>query len=97
MDNLVPVYESFNDRAAFISVTNERFGGGLTAADVRAWWQENDGAWTVGHDPESELFQALNAGGLPFTAVLDADGEVTWRHRGLAAEATIREQVAAVV
>lgn len=96
MDNLVPVHREYADRVAFVSVTNERFGGGLTADDVRAWWQDNDGAWTVGHDPESELFRALEAGGLPFTAVFDADGQETYRHRGLASEAAVREQVAAV-
>jgi thiol-disulfide isomerase/thioredoxin len=96
MDNLVPVHREYADRVSFVSVTNERFGGGLTAEDVRAWWQDNDGAWTVGHDPNSELFRALEAGGLPFTAVFDADGQETYRHRGLASEAAIREQVRAV-
>lgn len=97
MESLTTLHEEFGEEAAFVSVTNERFGGGLSEADVRAWWVEHDGAWTVGHDPESRLMNELDAGGLPFLAVFDADGVATWTHRGLAAESNLRERIAAVV
>jgi thiol-disulfide isomerase/thioredoxin len=97
MESLRSLHEEFGDSVAFVSVTNERFGGGLSAEDVREWWIEHDGAWTVGHDPESRLMRALTAGGLPFLAVADADGGVTWTHRGLASESNLRERIAAVL
>lgn len=96
MESLAPVHAAFGDRAAFVSVTNERLGGGLTEDDVRDWWVEHDGNWTVGHDPESDLMAALGADTLPFLAVADETGEVVWTHRGVASESTLREQVAAV-
>lgn len=97
MRSLVPVYESFGDRVAFVSVTNERFGGGLDAEDIRQWWADHDGRWTVGHDPESRLMSELGAGGLPFLALADASGEVVWTHRGVASESQLREALGAVV
>ena len=59
-----------------VSVTNERFGGGLDRAAVRGWWREHGGAWTVGHDLESRLVAALGAGPLPHLALFDADGRL---------------------
>lgn len=80
--------------AAFVSVTNERFGGGFDRAALREWWRDHGGAWTLGHDPESALSRELGAGGLPFLAVADADGRVVWRHRGVADAGEIRRRVA---
>jgi thiol-disulfide isomerase/thioredoxin len=97
MRSLIPVYESFGDRVAFVSVTNERVGGGLTLDDIRQWWADHDGRWTVGHDPESRLMSELGAGGLPFLALADASGEVVWTHRGVASESQLRSELEAVV
>jgi hypothetical protein len=96
MDRLVPVYESFGGRVAFVSVTNERVGGGFTVDEIRQWWADHDGRWTVGHDPESRLMSELGAGGLPFLALADASGEVVWTHRGVASESRLREELGAV-
>jgi thiol-disulfide isomerase/thioredoxin len=93
MEGLRTVHREFGGAVAFVSVTNERFGGGLTAADVRDWWRENGGDWTVGHDPEGDLFAALRAGGLPYLVLVDADGSVVWRHQGVAAAARLREEL----
>ncbi len=97
MRSLVPAYESFGDRVAFVSVTNERVGGGLSMDDIRQWWADHDGRWTVGHDPESRLMSELGAGGLPYLALADRSGTVVWTHRGVASESQLREQLAAVV
>jgi thiol-disulfide isomerase/thioredoxin len=96
MRSLLDVHGDFADRVAFVSVTNERIGGGLTMDDVRDWWADHDGRWTVGHDPESRLMSTLGAGGLPFLALADASGEVVWTHRGVAGPGTLREELAAV-
>ncbi len=97
MDALAPVYETYGGDAAFVSVTNEQFGGGFTRDDVRNWWAENDGAWTVGHDPGSKLFRALQANGLPYLAILDATGRVVWTHRGTASRGVLEREVQAVL
>lgn len=97
MESLVPVHEAYGDRVAFVSITNERFGGGLTAADVADWWRDHDGAWTVGHDPDSTVMRELRAGGLPYGALFDADGETVWTHRGIASEERLRAEIEAVL
>ncbi|WP_148413415.1 TlpA disulfide reductase family protein [Haloferax sp. KTX1] len=93
MESLRTLHEEFGDDVAFVSVTNERLGGGLTMDDIRAWWAEHDGNWTVGHDPDSDLMRAVRANGLPYLVVFDADGEVSWTHRGLASEENLRAAV----
>ncbi|WP_261372666.1 TlpA family protein disulfide reductase [Haloferax volcanii] len=93
MESLRTLHEEFGDDVAFVSVTNERLGGGLTMDDIRDWWAEHDGNWTVGHDPDSSLMRAVRANGLPYLVVFDADGEATWTHRGLASEENLRAAV----
>ncbi|ELZ77257.1 thioredoxin [Haloferax gibbonsii ATCC 33959] len=93
MESLRTLHEEFGDDVAFVSVTNERLGGGLTMDDIRDWWAEHDGNWTVGHDPDSNLMRAVRANGLPYLVVFDADGEVSWTHRGLASEENLRAAV----
>ncbi|MFC4356751.1 TlpA family protein disulfide reductase [Halobium salinum] len=90
MNSLVSIHEAFGDRVRFVSVTNERFGNGFTRDDLREWWVGHEGNWTLGADPESRLQEALGAGGIPYLVVADADGRITWRHGGLASEASIR-------
>jgi thiol-disulfide isomerase/thioredoxin len=93
MDALGTVYDRYGDRAAFVSVTNERFGGGFDPDDLRAWWREHDGRWTLGHDPEGDLLAALGASGLPYLAVTDAEGSVVWSHGGVASVETLDRQI----
>ncbi|MGB9958219.1 TlpA family protein disulfide reductase [Haloferax prahovense] len=93
MESLRTLHEEFGDDVAFVSVTNERLGGGLTMDDIRDWWAEHDGNWTVGHDPDSNLMRAVRANGLPYLVVFDADGSITWTHRGLASEENLRAAV----
>jgi thiol-disulfide isomerase/thioredoxin len=95
MDALGTVYDRYGDRAAFVSVTNERFGGGLAPDDVRAWWRDHDGRWTLGHDPEGDLLAALGATGLPYLAVTDGAGSVVWTHGGVASVETLDREITA--
>jgi len=93
MDALGTIHDRYDDRVSFVSVTNERFGGGLDADDLRAWWREHDGRWTLGHDPEGDLLAALGADGLPFLVVTDGSGAVVWRHGGVASAETLGRRV----
>jgi thiol-disulfide isomerase/thioredoxin len=97
MDALGIVHDRYGDRVTFVSVTNERFGGGLDADDVRAWWREHDGRWTLGHDPEGDLLAALGASGLPYLAVTDESGSVVWTHGGVASAKTLDRRISSVV
>lgn len=97
MRTLIPAHDAFGNQVAFISVTNEQVGDSLTMDDIRSWWVEHNGQWTVGHDPESRLMSELGAGGLPFLALADASGEIVWTHRGVASEGQLRSEIEAVV
>jgi thiol-disulfide isomerase/thioredoxin len=97
MDALGTVHDRYADRVAFVSVTNERLGGGLTREDLRAWWRDNDGDWALGHDPEGDLLAALGANGLPFLAVADGAGTVTWTHGGVASARTLDREIGSVL
>ncbi|WP_115862848.1 TlpA family protein disulfide reductase [Halorussus litoreus] len=97
MDALEAVRQSYGDDVTTISVTNERLGGSLTKSDVREWWRDNDGAWTLGLDPDSELMSALGAGGIPHVAVFDADGSIRWQETSLSDAETIGERVDAAL
>jgi len=71
------------DDVSFVSVTNERLGDTLTREDLVAWWREHGGAWTLGVDPGSDLLAAFGANGLPYVAIVDADGTVAHGQSGL--------------
>jgi thiol-disulfide isomerase/thioredoxin len=76
------------DRVHMASVTTE-----TDEAAIREFWREYDGSWPVLLDPELTANQAYEVKGIPTLVLLDGDGEVTWRHRGLAGEDTLLEKV----
>ncbi len=81
------------DDVSFISVTNERPSETLTRADIAEWWSRNDGAWTVGLDPGSELLSAFGAGGLPYIAITNENGTIEFGHSGLVGKETLRDRL----
>jgi thiol-disulfide isomerase/thioredoxin len=99
MDVLAPIHATYADNAnvSFISVTNERIGGTLSRADIREWWRQNNGHWTLGLDPDSNLMSTLNASGLPYMAIAAADGTITWHHGGIAKANTLRSEIEAAL
>ena len=99
MDVLAPVHERYadNDRVTFVSVTNERIGGTLSLDDIRDWWRQNDGHWTLGLDPDSSLMRILRANGLPYIAIAAADGTITWGERGITKADPLRSEIEAAL
>lgn len=93
LDRLRIVHAEVGEEVRFVSVTNEAFGGEFTAADLRGWWADHGGPWTVAHDAEGALFFRLDATGIPHTAVVDPNGQLTWSHRGVTDAASVIEQV----
>lgn len=93
LPELARLHEEFGGRVSFVSVTNERIGGTLSRADIRQWWHDNSGAWTVGLDPESDVMAALGASGLPYLAVLGPDGSIEWSDSGVVSAETLRPRI----
>jgi len=48
-------------------------------------------------DPGIELLAAFGAGGLPYIAITDENGNIEFGHSGLAGEVTLREQLDSLV
>ncbi|MFC7074212.1 TlpA family protein disulfide reductase [Halovenus rubra] len=77
MDPLNEAARNVADTVQFISVTNEAIGQTVQPADVAEWWREHDGNWPVAYDEDLALTQALDASGVPYSAVIDANNRVT--------------------
>lgn len=95
LGRLRSVHRAVGDDVRFVSVTNQAFGGTFTRRDLREWWDEHGGPWTVAHDARGQLFFRLNAGGLPHTAVVDRTGRVRWTHRGVTRPETVIDRIEA--
>jgi thiol-disulfide isomerase/thioredoxin len=93
LEAMAPLVGTYGSDVAFLSVTNERLGGTFQRADLREWWRSNEGDWTVGLDPESDVMAAIGASGLPYIAVFDRAGRITYAHSGVADEQTLRQQI----
>ncbi len=93
MPEVRAAHEGVGDGAEFVSVTYEPLGHSVTRDDVAEWWQDHDGAWTVAHDAEFELTEALGVAGVPTTAVLDAQNRVVLNEGGYKTEDEFVEAV----
>jgi len=89
MAHLREVHDEFPG-VHLLSITTER-----DKAAVRAFWREYEGTWPVALDPDLRATERYSAGQVPTLLLLDADGEETWRHVGLAAADTIAAEVEA--
>ena len=82
MDPLGKVADTLDEEVQFVSVTNEPVGRTVEPADVVDWWVEYDGDWAVAHDDDLELTRRVDARGVPYSVVLDADNRITWSDSG---------------
>jgi len=96
MGALSMAHANHGERVRFVSVTNERLGGGFDGDDIAAWWRSHGGAWTVAVDEGSNVMRAVQATGLPYLVGFDADGQLQVTHGGLASVAEIESMVRAV-
>lgn len=91
MSELRSVHDQFPD-LHMVSITQE------TDEDaIKQFWREYDGTWPVASDPKLQAFQHYDANGVPTKVLVDSDGNVQWRHNGLAAADTIVAEVEAVL
>ncbi|MFP4174991.1 MAG: TlpA family protein disulfide reductase [Halobacteriales archaeon] len=76
MDDVAAAHDEVGDDVQFLSVSNEPVGHTVTRDEVVDWWSDNGGDWTVGIDGDLRLTEALDAGGVPTTVVVDAQNRV---------------------
>jgi len=93
MPEVRAAHDEVGDEAEFVSVTYEPLGHSVTRGDVAEWWREHDGAWTVAHDADFELTDALGVAGVPTTAVLDEQNRVVLNEGGYKTEEEFVEAV----
>ncbi|MGM0605003.1 MAG: TlpA family protein disulfide reductase [Halobacteriota archaeon] len=82
MPALAAAQETWGDDVRFVSVTNEPVGFSVEVETVRTWWDDHDGAWSVGVDTDLSLTNALDVSNIPTTVVFDRSGAVHWRDVG---------------
>lgn len=87
MAELRTVTEEFPD-LHMVSVTQETDRG-----EIQSFWQDYDGNWPVATDPQLQAFQAYDVDGVPTKVLVTSDGEVAWRHKGLASADTINSEI----
>ncbi|MXV63334.1 redoxin family protein [Natronorubrum sp. JWXQ-INN-674] len=85
MPALAEANDRIGDEVVFASVTNESVGenGAITEAELVEWWTDNDGDWTLGHDPSAEITARYLEGGFPTAVAIDASGRVQWADSGI--------------
>jgi hypothetical protein len=71
-----------DDDVQFVSVTNEPVGQTVERDEVAQWWVDHDGTWPVAYDEGLELSRRVDAPGVPYSIVIDADNRVTWSEGG---------------
>ncbi|QLK26752.1 TlpA family protein disulfide reductase [Natrinema zhouii] len=83
MDALATTHERVGDDVVFLSVTSEPVGESITSEELAEWWDENDGNWTIGLDPTSELTSRYWGSPYPSAVAIDASGTVRWHDSGI--------------
>jgi thiol-disulfide isomerase/thioredoxin len=73
-----------------VSITSEK-----DEEVVRSFWKKHDATWPVLIDEKSEATTKYGASGLPTMVVLDAEGNRTWKHNGLATAEKISKKLEA--
>lgn len=82
MEPLGEAAKTAPDDVQFVSVTNEPVGQTIDETAVIDWWADHDGAWTVAHDVNLELSRRLDASGVPYSIVTDAENRIVWSDSG---------------
>lgn len=81
-----------NEELHMVSVTNES-----DEQAIKQFWRQYDGQWPVTRDVDNEATQQYSVKGIPTLVLVGSDGTEHWRHRGLAGEDTLKNQVSAAL
>lgn len=84
--------DEYGDALTVLSLTAEQ-----TPDRLRDWWDEHDGQWVLGYDPDRRLGERYDVVGHPTLLAIDDAGELHWDNRGRLEAGQIVEQVAPVL
>lgn len=94
LDRMAEARTQVDGDVRFVSITNEMFTDDFTAADVRSWWDEHGGAWTVAHAPaDVSILRHFGTRTLPTSIVTAPNRSEVWRHTGVPETGTLVEQI----
>lgn len=93
MDPLGEAAATVPDDVQFVSVTNEPVGQTIDEEDVADWWREHDGNWPVAHDADLDLSRRIDAPGVPYSVVFDADNRIVWSDGGYKNAETVLDRI----
>lgn len=88
--------DEYGDELTVLSVTYQSLGT-MPPDDLRTWWHEHSGNWTVGYDPHSTLAANYGVVGYPVTIVIDRRGEKRWEELGVGSSEDIVTAVESVI
>ncbi|RQG89923.1 TlpA family protein disulfide reductase [Natrarchaeobius halalkaliphilus] len=74
--------ERHGDDVAVLSVTYQT-PETMPENELREWWADLGGNWSVGYDPSPSLAATYGAVGYPVTIVVDENGEKHWHENGV--------------
>ncbi|THE63078.1 TlpA family protein disulfide reductase [Salinadaptatus halalkaliphilus] len=70
--------DAYGDAITVVSITNQQ-----TEDQLRSWWVEHDGDWTLAFDPDRSFVTAYDIARHPVVLAIDADGTVRWEDDGV--------------
>jgi len=93
MPALVESYETYGESVSFLSVSTDPVGFSVEEATLVEWWDDHDGQWTLGVDPQLSVTEQLEVSAVPTTVLVDEHGQIVDRLRG---EKTVTELTAMI-
>ncbi len=88
MPDLEQVHLARQDEVRFIGINHD-----LDEATWRSFVDETEVTFETVFQPDTEIFTALDAKGMPTTALVSADGEVVYLHTGLLTDELLEELI----
>ena len=80
------------DAVTVASVTEQQ-----SPEQLREWWDDHDGDWTLAYDPDRDLATRYDVVSHPELLVIDADGAVRWHEDGVLEAEPIVDEVERVL
>ncbi len=96
MPALVESYEAAGESVSFLSVSTDPIGFSVEKSTLVEWWDDHDGRWTLGIDPQLSVTQELDVSAVPTTVLINEDGQVLDRLRGEKTAAELATMIEAV-
>jgi len=93
MEPLSQAASMADDDVQFVSVTQEPVGRTVQPEDVVEWFADLGGNWPVAHDEDLELSRRVDATGVPYSVVFDAENRIDSTHTGFEGADSVLERI----